>query len=79
MEVNWFYELIGYAASAFIAASLTMNSIEKLRIINFFGCICFITYGLLIQAYPVALVNFYIALINLYHLRRMYLAKAAPL
>ncbi|HEX8141231.1 MAG TPA: hypothetical protein VF553_01455 [Pyrinomonadaceae bacterium] len=62
------YEVIGYVASALVAISLMMTSILRLRIINLVGSACFTAYGLLIGAYPVAVVNFLIVLINLYYL-----------
>ena len=68
-------ELIGYVASGLIALSLTMSSILRLRIINMVGATGFATYGLLIHAYPVAVLNSLIVLINVYHLRRMFQAK----
>jgi hypothetical protein len=75
--MNWaaVYEIIGYIASALIALSLTMSSILRLRVINLVGAVFFTVYGLLIQAYPVAAVNFFIILIDLYYLVEMYRAK----
>jgi hypothetical protein len=67
-----FYELLGYFASALVAVSLTMTSILRLRIINLIGAVLFTIYGLLINAYPVALVNFIIVLINLYQLSKLF-------
>ncbi len=64
-------ELVGYAASGLIALSLMMSSILRLRVINTIGAVVFAGYGLLIHAYPVAVLNGLIALINVYHLRRM--------
>lgn len=75
MESRWIYELIGYAASLLVAASLTMRSILRLRVINLAGALFFTAYGLLIQAYPVAAVNFFIVLINLYYLAQMLRTK----
>lgn len=70
-----FYEIIGYVASALVAISLMMSSILRLRIINLMGAILFTAYGLLIQAYPVAIVNFIIVLINLYFLYDLFTNK----
>ncbi len=64
-------ELIGYAASVFIAISLTMTDIFKLRIFNIIGCICFIVYGIGVKAYPVALANLIIMFINIYNLVKL--------
>jgi GNAT superfamily N-acetyltransferase len=69
------YEVIGYAASVLVAVSLMMTSILKLRLINLVGSMCFTIYGLLIGAYPVAVVNLLIVLINLYYLYDAYHAR----
>jgi GNAT superfamily N-acetyltransferase len=66
------YEVIGYVASILVAISLMMTSILKLRVINLIGSACFTAYGLLIGAYPVAVVNLLIVLINLYFLYDAY-------
>lgn len=64
-------EWLGYAASLLVAVSLTMRSVLRLRIVNLVGAICFTIYGALIGAYPVALVNAAIILINVYYLAEM--------
>lgn len=69
--INWF----GYAASVVVAVSLLMSSLIKLRWINMAGALMFTAYGLGIRAYPVALLNFAIAGINVYHLVRIYRQK----
>lgn len=61
-------EWVGYAASLFIVVSLTMTSIVKLRIINSVGCLLFVIYGLNVNAYPVAISNALIVMINIYNL-----------
>ena len=71
MDTVTFYEIIGYFASALVAVSLLMTSILHLRIINLIGAVLFTIYGLLIHAYPIALVNFIIVLINCYHLWKL--------
>lgn len=66
-------ELLGYVASALIAASLLMRSIVRLRFINMVGGATFSLYGFLIGAYPVGILNFLTASINavqLFRLRR---------
>ncbi len=62
------YEIIGYSGSFLIAISLLMSNIFKLRIINCIGAILFSTYGLLIKAPAVFLLNFFIAVINIYYI-----------
>lgn len=68
--MSWL-EWIGYLASAFILLSMLMNSIIKLRVINLVGSILFTLYGYLIEAYPVALMNFAIVIVNIYYLVRI--------
>ncbi len=75
MDFLSIYEIIGYIASILVAVSLMMSSILKLRVINLIGAACFTAYGLLINAYPVAVVNFIIVLIDLYYLYEIYTAK----
>ena len=64
-------EVFGYVASAVIAFSLTQSSIVRLRVINLFGASSFCVYGLIINAYPVAILNGFIALTNVFYLRKM--------
>ena len=71
MPTSLIYEIIGYLGSLLVAISLTMRSILKLRIVNLIGAAFFTVYGLLIQAYPVAAMNFFIVLIDIYYLYQM--------
>ena len=71
MDLSFAYEIIGYFASVLVAISLMMSSILKLRVINLLGAALFTLYGLLIGAYPVAVMNFFIVLIDLYYLREL--------
>lgn len=75
MEASTLYELIGYAASVLVAVALTMRSVLRLRLINLVGSATFTVYGLLIHAYPVAVMNFAIVLINVYFLVDMLRAR----
>ena len=68
-------EMLGYVASVLVAVSLMMSSLLRLRVVNLVGSACFCVYGLLIHAYPVAAVNGFIAVINVYYLRRMLAAR----
>lgn len=63
---------IGYLASVVIATSMLMNSIQKLRWINLFGAILFSTYGFIIGAFPVGILNGFIVGIDIYYLFKMY-------
>lgn len=64
-------EYIGYLASAIILVSLLMSSVKKLRWINLFGSFTFVIYGILIEAYPVAVLNIATVTINIYYLIKM--------
>ncbi len=65
-------EMIGFIASVIIAISMTMNSIVRFRWINLAGAGIFAVYGLLISAYPVALLNGFIVLVDIYYLAAIY-------
>jgi hypothetical protein len=65
------YEIIGYSGSLLIAISLMMKNILKLRLINFFGASSFALYGYLVSAYPVLILNSFIAVIDIIYLAEM--------
>ena len=58
------YEILSLIASILTAISLTVKSLYKMRWLNMFGCIGFTIYGALINAWPLAIVNGYIAIID---------------
>ncbi len=64
--IEWF----GYFASVVVAISFLMKSINRLRLINTFGAICFVIYSVAIKAWPVALINLFVICVNIYHLTR---------
>ena len=72
MEAVMSFEMLGYLASVFVAVSLTMRSLTKLRVINLIGALLFTVYGLIISAYPVAVVNGFIVLVNIYYLQQSF-------
>ena len=72
MEEAVIYEIIGYLASLLVAISLMMSAIVKLRIINLLGSLTFTIYGVLIDAWPVALMNAFIVFVNIYYLVKIY-------
>jgi hypothetical protein len=69
--LEWF----GYIASVVVAVSLMMSSLLKLRWYNLLGAALFSAYGFLIHAYPVGVLNGFIACADVYYLIRMYSAK----
>ncbi len=70
-----FIQIFGYIATVIIAISLMMSSIIKLRIINLIGAAMFSTYGFIIGAYPVFILNGFITLIDAYYLIQIFGAK----
>lgn len=71
----FWYEIIGYIGSFLIAVSLMMKNIWMLRRINLIGAATFATYGAIIGAYPVLILNSFIALVDIYYLWGMYRKK----
>ncbi len=70
-----FYDILGYLASAFVVISLLTSNIKHLRYLNMTGCILFVIYGVVISAYPVAVMNAIAFLINIYHLRKLHIEQ----
>lgn len=66
--MNQVSEYIGYLASALVLASFVMKNITYLRIVNSFGCACFIIYGVMLGSAPIVVTNASIVLVNLYYL-----------
>ncbi len=62
---------VGTCGSLLIALSLSMTNIWRLRWINLAGATTFATYGLLIGAWPVLILNSCIAVIDVVHLVRL--------
>lgn len=71
MNLNWL-ELFGTLASVVVAISLMMRNIKWLRILNTAGSLFFMAYGVLIAALPVAILNGFIVVINIYFLVKMH-------
>jgi len=72
MDAPYYLELLGYLASSLIAISLMMRSLNKLRIINLVGALLFTVYGSILGAYPVAVLNAFIVLVNVYYLQKAF-------
>ena len=70
-HIPWL-DVFGYAASVVVAISLMMGSVLKLRWWNLVGSGAFTLYGLLIQSRPVAILNAFIVLVNIYYLVNLY-------
>ena len=79
METATIWEWVGYLASVVVAISLMMSNIKKLRWWNLIGAALFVAYGLAIGALPVALVNFFIVLIDAFYLVKLYRVSTVSL
>lgn len=75
MDTNILLEIFGYIGTAFIILSMTMKSINKLRIFNLTGSIISVIYSVMIVAWPTVVLNVCLAAINIYHLTKNYRSK----
>lgn len=71
MDADFIIEAIGYLGSALLILSMTRTSILKLRIFGLVGSLVFLTYSVLIEAYPIAVVNVVIASVHIFFLRQL--------
>ena len=75
MDSKTFIELIGYTGSLLVIVSMLMTSLIKLRIINTVGSVIFATYALIIHSYPTAVMQFFLILINVISLHKLFKSK----
>jgi len=62
-------DVIGWVASGLVVLSLMATSIVRLRVIGLAASATFITYSVLIEAWPIVVTNVVVALIHLWRLR----------
>ena len=65
----------GYLASLLLIIALLVNNDLKFRWYNTFGNIAFITYAVILHAFPVLLTNGILIVINLFYLIKIYRKK----
>ena len=69
-------EWIGYLASLVLMVSFLMKNINTLRIINSFGAILFVFYGILLAiSWPIIITNTFILGVNTYYLSKHFRNK----
>lgn len=61
-------DVVGYFAMTFLVLSFIPKQILRIRVINLIGCLFFVAYGIMLQAWPVAISNGFVAVIQIYHL-----------
>lgn len=71
MNTTVLIELFGYLGSILIVVSMLMSSIVKLRVINTVGSIISGIYALICGAFPLALMNICLVVINIYNLYKL--------
>ncbi|MFZ9847905.1 MAG: YgjV family protein [Flavobacteriales bacterium] len=65
-------EIIGYVAMICVAISLSLKNIKQLRYWNLAGALMFVFYGIIIDSWPVVILNAFLAVVNIY---RLFFAK----
>ena len=61
-------EMVGILATMCVLASFTQSEVSKIRYINIVGCILFIVYGLLLNAFSVWFLNGACLILHIYKL-----------
>ena len=64
-------EIFGYIGMALVLVSMMMTSTKKLRIFNLSGAVVCMTYGVLTQTWPTALLNLGLTVIQIIQLIRL--------
>ena len=67
-EVNIALEIFGYIGTAFVISSMMMSSVLKLRCLNTVGSVISMIYAIMCNTWPVVILNFSLASINIYKL-----------
>lgn len=62
------FEIMGYLGTAFVVVSFMCKSLLKLRVLNSIGALLVTIYAVVIKAYPVAILDGFILIINLYQI-----------
>jgi hypothetical protein len=65
--MSWI-ELVGFCGSALAVWTYAMREMVPLRTAAVAGCVCFLTYGILIESYPIILMESALLPINSYRL-----------
>ena len=67
-KMNIYLEIFGYIGTAFVITSMMMSSVLKLRLLNIVGSVISMIYAILCNTWPVVILNFCLATINVYKL-----------
>lgn len=75
MDSKVILEIVGYIGSIFVVVSMLMTSVVKLRLINAIGSIISVVYATIVHAYPLAVMNFCLVVINAINLYKLLNSK----
>lgn len=64
--MNW--EILGTIASIIVLISFIMKGERNIRLVNIFGALCFVIYGIMINAFSVWFLNGTLLIIHIYKL-----------
>ena len=64
-------ELIGILAGVFVLFSFILTGERKIRMVNIFGAVLFVVYGVLIDALSIWLLNGSLIFVHLYYLLKI--------
>jgi len=78
MQAEWI-ELVGYAGTGFTVVAYGMKRIVPLRIAGILSSVAFLSYGLLMQSYPLVLMEVLLLPINAYRLYEILLERRRAL
>lgn len=70
--MNIYLEIFGYIGTFLVILSMIMSNIKKLRIINILGSIITVIYSVLVDAWPIVVLNSTLIIINSIHLIKDY-------
>lgn len=69
--MNIYLEIFGYIGTALVLLSMMMTSVVKLRVVNMCGSLISMIYAVIVQTWPVVLLNLGLLIINGIQLIRM--------
>ncbi len=64
-------EVFGYIGSALVIISMLMTSVVKLRVVNMCGALISTIYAVIVTAWPVAVLNAALIVIQIFQLCRL--------
>ncbi len=72
MTFDLFMEIFGYIGTALVIISMLMTSVVKLRIINMCGALISLIYAIVVSAWPIAVMNAALIIIQSWQLIRLW-------